>query len=289
MRSFGVRGQGSSHLGRATSVCKSQWASARPGIGSDTRSARHQGFGWHLVARTHPIVENDMFDGVTTPGLDLSASLVVLDLSALYSSAALGVLMACATAWLQAALARAAAAAGSASPGRFFLVVDEAWAILSNLEIVAMATEDGPCLDAILDAKGSERCLLLQFEALLFRRTWPLVCSPLSFHAAGRSRQPRKVRTRPADRACHRAGLAGHVRVSTISDMRRCRRGFGLRDDRRTASVGGDKHRSAMTSGSCASPWGDGGFSCTECRFADSEIDQVPCRQVRDVGLPEAR
>jgi hypothetical protein len=45
--------------------------------------------------------------------------------------------MACATAWLQAALARAAAGSG-ASPsdrGRFFLVVDEAWAILSNLGV----------------------------------------------------------------------------------------------------------------------------------------------------------
>ena len=47
--------------------------------------------------------------GRPRPGLDLSAPLVVLDLSALYSSAALGVLMACATAWLQAALARTAA------------------------------------------------------------------------------------------------------------------------------------------------------------------------------------
>ena len=78
-----------------------------------------------------------MFDGPTTSGLDLSAPLVVLDLSALYSSAALGVLMACATAWLQAALARTAARSGGSVPGRgrFFLVVDEAWAILSNLGV----------------------------------------------------------------------------------------------------------------------------------------------------------
>jgi hypothetical protein len=79
-----------------------------------------------------------MFDGPTTVGLDLSSPLVVLDLSALYSSAALGVLMACATAWLQAALARAAVNGdGSAAGGRarFFLVVDEAWAILSNLGV----------------------------------------------------------------------------------------------------------------------------------------------------------
>ena len=74
-----------------------------------------------------------MFDGPTTPGLDLSAPLVVLDLSALYSSAALGVLMACATAWLQAALARTAS--GRTDGGQVFLVVDEAWAILSKLRI----------------------------------------------------------------------------------------------------------------------------------------------------------
>jgi hypothetical protein len=84
-----------------------------------------------------------MFDGPTTKGLDLSAPLVVLDLSALYTSAALGVLMACATAWLQAALARTAESGGGAGDtggtrgagGRFFLVVDEAWAILSNLGV----------------------------------------------------------------------------------------------------------------------------------------------------------
>ena len=71
-----------------------------------------------------------MFDGPTTADLDLAAPLVVLDLSALYSSAALGVLMACATAWLQAALTRTAAAGQQT-----FLVVDEAWAILSNLGV----------------------------------------------------------------------------------------------------------------------------------------------------------
>jgi hypothetical protein len=78
-----------------------------------------------------------MFDGPTTSGLDLSAPLVVLDLSALYTSAALGILMACATAWLQAALARASSARGPTerTSGQVFLVVDEAWAILSKLRI----------------------------------------------------------------------------------------------------------------------------------------------------------
>jgi hypothetical protein len=75
-----------------------------------------------------------MFDGLTTEGLDLSSPLVILDLSALYSSSALGVLMACATAWLQAHLARAAAASGS-SRVQTFVVIDEAWALLSNLGV----------------------------------------------------------------------------------------------------------------------------------------------------------
>ncbi|MGH9064975.1 MAG: ATP-binding protein [Acidimicrobiales bacterium] len=66
-----------------------------------------------------------MFDAPTTPGIDLDAPLVVLDLSAVYGSAALGVLMTCATAWLGARLAT--------HDGRLRLfVVDEAWAILSN-------------------------------------------------------------------------------------------------------------------------------------------------------------
>ena len=74
-----------------------------------------------------------MFDGPTTEGLDLAAPLVILDLSALYSSSALGVLIACATAWLQANLARMASAAGGG--GRTFVVIDEAWALLSNLGV----------------------------------------------------------------------------------------------------------------------------------------------------------
>jgi hypothetical protein len=75
-----------------------------------------------------------MFDGPTTEGIDLSGQLVVLDLSALYSSPALGVLMACATAWLQAALARDAGHPRR-DGGQVLVVVDEAWAILANLGV----------------------------------------------------------------------------------------------------------------------------------------------------------
>jgi type IV secretory pathway VirB4 component len=49
-----------------------------------------------------------MFDGPTTPGLDLDARLLVLDLHAVKDSPAVGILMACATAWMSALLARMA-------------------------------------------------------------------------------------------------------------------------------------------------------------------------------------
>ncbi|MDQ6839918.1 MAG: ATP-binding protein, partial [Actinomycetota bacterium] len=75
------------------------------------------------------LVEGDlagMFDEATSPGIDLGGPLVVVDLSALYASPALGIVMTCATAWLQAALA--------ARPDvKRIVVVDEAWAILRNL------------------------------------------------------------------------------------------------------------------------------------------------------------
>ena len=75
------------------------------------------------------LVEGDlagMFDGPSSVGLDTSAPVVVLDLSAVFASPALPLLMLCATAWLQAAL--------SADTGvKRLVVVDEAWAILQDL------------------------------------------------------------------------------------------------------------------------------------------------------------
>ena len=69
-----------------------------------------------------------MFDGPTTGGIRLDGPLVVLDLSAVYHSPALGVLMACAAAWLQSAVE-------ARHRNRILLVVDEAWAILRKLNI----------------------------------------------------------------------------------------------------------------------------------------------------------
>ncbi|MBW3662701.1 MAG: ATP-binding protein [Actinobacteria bacterium] len=69
-----------------------------------------------------------MFDAPTSPTLDLTAPVVVLDLSELYGSAALGLLMLCATAWLQTALR-------GVTSERTIVVVDEAWAVLRQLQI----------------------------------------------------------------------------------------------------------------------------------------------------------
>lgn len=69
-----------------------------------------------------------MFDGPTTPGIDPTARVVVLDLSAVYHSPALGAVMTCAAAWLQAGLATDAHT-------RTIIVVDEAWAILADLQV----------------------------------------------------------------------------------------------------------------------------------------------------------
>jgi len=67
-----------------------------------------------------------MFDDATSPGISLEGPLVVLDLSAVYHSAALGVIMTCAAAWLQAAVTGLEPSAG------VIVVVDEAWAILAQ-------------------------------------------------------------------------------------------------------------------------------------------------------------
>ncbi|HWC85824.1 MAG TPA: hypothetical protein VG388_04755 [Solirubrobacteraceae bacterium] len=70
-----------------------------------------------------------MFDGPTTPGLDLDARLVVLDLHAVKDSPAVGILMACATAWMSALLARMAERPGRE---RLINVADESWKIVQH-------------------------------------------------------------------------------------------------------------------------------------------------------------
>jgi type IV secretory pathway VirB4 component len=70
-----------------------------------------------------------MFDGPTTPGLDLDARLVVIDLHAVRDTGAVGILMACASAWLSALLERMADTPGS---DRLINVSDESWKIVQH-------------------------------------------------------------------------------------------------------------------------------------------------------------
>ena len=63
------------------------------------------------------------------PGLDLDAKLVVLDLHAVKDSPAVGILMACATAWMSALLARMAERPGRE---RLINVADESWKIVQH-------------------------------------------------------------------------------------------------------------------------------------------------------------
>jgi hypothetical protein len=77
------------------------------------------------------LVEGDlagMFDGPTSADVDFTAPLVVLDMSALYQSPALGILMVCAQARIQRELM-------SRQDVRRILVIDEGWAVLRRLEI----------------------------------------------------------------------------------------------------------------------------------------------------------
>jgi type IV secretory pathway VirB4 component len=70
-----------------------------------------------------------MFDGPTTAGLDLDAKLIVLDLHAIRDSPAVGILMACASAWMSALLARLAERPGRE---RLINVADESWKIVQH-------------------------------------------------------------------------------------------------------------------------------------------------------------
>jgi type IV secretory pathway VirB4 component len=70
-----------------------------------------------------------MFDGPTTTGLDLDAKLLVLDLHAVRDSPAVGILMACASAWIAALLARNAERPGRE---RLISVADESWKIVQH-------------------------------------------------------------------------------------------------------------------------------------------------------------
>lgn len=109
------------------SVLRPTAESAR--VVSTTRAVLEQD-GRDVGLELRRLVEGDlagMFDGPTSPGLGPDSGVLVVDLSAVYHSEALGALMVCASAWLQAMTARTGA--------RTIFVVDEAWAVLSDLAV----------------------------------------------------------------------------------------------------------------------------------------------------------
>jgi hypothetical protein len=96
-------------------------------LGTDADGLRQDGRPVALELRR--LVHGDlagMFDGQTSPGIDLGSGMVVVDLSRLYASPALGLLMVCALSWLQGALS-------TGSVTKRLVVLDEAWAVLSHL------------------------------------------------------------------------------------------------------------------------------------------------------------
>ena len=68
-----------------------------------------------------------MFDGPTSDTIDLSAPVVSFDLSAVYGSSAQAILMACVDAWFRSVV-------GRRDSVKRIVVLDEAWALLGNLE-----------------------------------------------------------------------------------------------------------------------------------------------------------
>jgi type IV secretory pathway VirB4 component len=74
-----------------------------------------------------------MFDGETTAGIDLDAPSLVLDLHHVVDSAAIGIIIVCAAAWLRSAIAAETAEVDPAKRPQRIVVFEEAWRVLANL------------------------------------------------------------------------------------------------------------------------------------------------------------
>ena len=114
-------------LGDVVAVLLDPPADLAATVRCDRATLAHDGRSVALELRR--LVEGDlagMFDGPTSAPIDLSAPLVVLDLSDVYASAALPLVITCATAWMRSLLTGSARA-------RRILVIDEAWAVLHDV------------------------------------------------------------------------------------------------------------------------------------------------------------
>jgi hypothetical protein len=78
-----------------------------------------------------------MFDGPTSPGLDFAAPCVVLDLSAMYNSEAIGILMICAAAFQRAVITdlRDRTEAGAQDTRKIISVYDECWKVIGQIGV----------------------------------------------------------------------------------------------------------------------------------------------------------
>lgn len=145
--------EGRSAVPTLPAVAEALLAPGREGarlVGTDVEGLRRDGRQVALELRR--LVRGDlagMFDGETSAGVDLGSRLVVLDLSRVYGSPALGLLMVCALSWLQSMLMSTlgppghagttgqVAAQGADRPSgglaKYLVVLDEAWAVLSHL------------------------------------------------------------------------------------------------------------------------------------------------------------
>ena len=117
-------------------------AMRRPELGVGDEVGLSQGelrrFGRQVALELRRMVTGDMrgmFDGPTSAGLPLDAGVVVLDLSGVYHSAALSLVMTCVMAWLRRLL--------EARVGRHhtYVVVDEAWVPLGRPAIARWLRE----------------------------------------------------------------------------------------------------------------------------------------------------
>lgn len=84
-----------------------------------------------------------MFDGPTTAGLDLDAALVVIDLSAVRDSAAVAILMTCASAWQHAIIfERTRLAEAGGRPGvKIISVFEEGWKVTDHIGVLEWLRE----------------------------------------------------------------------------------------------------------------------------------------------------
>ncbi len=165
-------------------------------LGTDTEGLRRDGRQVALELRR--LVHGDlagMFDGETSPGVELGAGMVVLDLSRLYASPALGLLMVCALSWLQSALA-----SGSA---KRLVVLDEAWAVLSHLATARWLQATFKLSRAYGVANCGRRAPPLRFEG---SRPGRLPATAAGRRVAGRRRDPGGVR--PSARGSRSGGRA---------------------------------------------------------------------------------